>query len=301
MTQDSAGVAAYYDSLSRFLDFARLLGRGGGAAEGSIHRFLAAEQGEAHADSAGGERLDLLVFDAAGAAGVPPAPRVLDAGCGLGGTIFRWQTWRGGSYHGLTLSPEQHRRATAEAARRGVTDACRFHLRSYLDPIPPRAPNLTQPGALAAPFDAAIAIESLAHSPDPAATIANLAAALSSGGVLLIVDDMPHEGCDPALLAAFKACWRCPVLADAAGYRRAIAAAGLTLVYEADWTRRLRPRPLPWLWVLIAVFGLAAHVAPTRLLRDALGAMRGGFFLEALYRTGGMRYGLIVARKPATG
>lgn len=285
MTQDSAGVAAYYDHLSRFLDFSRLLGRGGGAAQGSIHRYLAADPGEAQADSLGPERLDLLVFDAAVAAGLPAAPRMLDAGCGLGGTIFRWQGWRGGVYDGLTLSPEQQRRATLEAARRGVAHTCRFHLRSYQDPI-------------AGPFDAAIAVESLAHSPDPAATIANLAAALAPGGLLLIVDDMPAERHDPALLAEFKRCWRCPVLADGAGYRAALAAAGLAVIREDDWTHRLRPRPLWWLRVLMSAFGLACRLSPSRGLRTALEAMLGGFALEALYRTSGMRYGFIVARKP---
>lgn len=296
MTHDSAGIAAYYDNLSRFLDFSRAFGRGGGAAQGSIHRFLAADPGEAQAESLGPERLDHLVFDTAVAAGLPVTPRVLDAGCGLGGTMFFWQSSRGGSYDGLTLSPKQHRRATMEAARRGVADACRFHIRSYQEPIPQGA---GAPGSLAGPFDAVIAIESLAHSQDPAATIANLAAALAPGGLLLIVDDMPGEDRDNVLLTAFKRCWRCPVLADAAGYRTAIAAAGVTVVHEADWTHRLRPRPLPWLRVLIAVFGLGCRLSPSRALRNALEAMRGGFVLEALYRTGGMRYGFIVARKPA--
>lgn len=288
VTRDSAGIAAYYDNLSRFLDFSRLLGRGGGAAQGSIHRYLAADPGEDQAESLGPERLDLLVIDAAVAAGLPARPRVLDAGCGLGGTIFRWQAARGGSYDGLTLSPEQHRRATLEAARRSVSHACRFHVRSYQEPI-------------AGPLDAVVAVESLAHSPDPAAAIANLAAALAPGGLLLIVDDMPDEGPDEIMLAEFKRCWRCPVLMDTAGYRAAIAAAGLTMVREIDWTHRLRPRPLPWLRVLIAVFKLMCRLSPSRRLRVGFEAMLGGFFLEALYRTDGMRYRFIVARKPAAG
>ncbi len=298
MSQDSAGVAAYYDNLSWFLDVSRLVGRGGGAAQGSIHRFLAADPGEAQAASHGPERLDRLVFDAAVAAGLPAVPRVLDAGCGLGGSIFHWQARRGGRYDGLTLSPEQQRRATQEAARRGIASACRFHIRSYQDPIPCGAAT---PGDVAGPFDAAIAIESLAHSPDPTITIKNLAAALAPGGLLLIVDDMPQAGREEGLLAQFKRCWRCPVLADAAFYRRALADAGLAVVHEADWSHRLRPRPLAWLRVLMAAFGLACRLSPSRSLRVALEAMQGGFALEALYRRQGMRYGFMVARKPAVG
>ena len=282
--EDSGGIAAYYDSLSRFLDFARRVGRGGGAAQGSTHRFLAATEGDADEATPGPARLDRFVLAAARAAGLSQDPRVLDAGCGLGGTIFMWREREGGSYDGLTLSPEQCRRAGAEAARRGESAACRFHLRSYHDPI-------------AARYDAVIAIESLAHSSDPAAAVANLAAPLSSGGLLLIVDDMPEAGAKTNLLAGFKKGWRCPVLLDAAGYHAAIGAAGLALVREEDLTPRLRPRPLAWLRVLIAAFGLARALAPTCGARDVLGALLGGFYLEALYRTDGMRYRLMVAKK----
>jgi SAM-dependent methyltransferase len=282
--EDSGGIAAYYDSLSRFLDFARRVGRGGGAAQGSTHRFLAAIAGETDEAVPGPERLDRIVLDAARAAELPKDPKVLDAGCGLGGTIFAWRERVGGSYDGLTLSPEQRRRAEAEATRRGESAFCRFHVRSYHEAQRER-------------YNAAIAIESLAHSADPAAAVANLAAALSSGGLLLIVDDLPDARADTSLLAGFKKGWRCPVLLDGAGYHAAIAAAGLALVRDEDLTPRLRPRPLAWLRVLIAAFGLARALAPTRGARDVLGALLGGFYLEALYRTGGMRYRMLIAKK----
>lgn len=290
MRDDNAGgIASYYDNLSRFLDFARRVGRGGGAQHGSTHRFLATLPHESEADALGPERLDTIVLDAACAAGLAAAPRVLDAGCGLGGTIFYWQAHCGGTYDGLTLSPEQCRRAGAEAARRDLSAVCRFHRRSYQDPL--------SDGPLAGPFDAAIAIESLAHSPDPAATVANLAQALAPGGLLLIVDDMPTSEAPLRMLEAFKTHWRCPVLADRAAYLAALKNAGLTLRHEDDLTARLRPRLYVWLKVLILGFGLALYLAPTRGARDVLGALLGGFYLEALYRVGGMRYRLLVAAK----
>lgn len=283
--EDPGGIAAYYDSLSRFLDLARRVGRGGGAAQGSTHRFLAAHAGETVETTPGPERLDRIVLETARAAGLPEDPKVLDAGCGLGGTIFYWRARVGGMYDGLTLSPEQRRRAEADAARRGESASCRFHLRSYHEAILGR-------------YDAVVAIESLAHSADPAGAVATLAAGLSPQGLLLIVDDMPEVSADDTLLAGFKQGWRCPVLLDGARYRAAIAASGLALVGEEDLTPRLRPRPLAWLRVLIAAFGCARAIAPTRGARDVLGALRGGFFLEALYRTGGMKYRMMVARRP---
>ena len=288
--QDSAGIGAYYDSLARFLDVARRVGRGGGAAEGATHRFLAAAPDDgagANGDAASGpERLNHIVLAAARAQGLAREPRVLDAGCGLGGTVFFWRERVGGRFDGLTLSAEQQRRAEAEALRRGQSAFCRFLLRSYHDAITER-------------YDAAIAIESLAHSPDPAGAVANIAGALAPGGLLVIVDDMQGRQADETLLARFKAGWRCPVLLDAAGYRGAIAGAGLVIVQEEDLSARLRPRPLAWLRILIGAFGLARALAPTRGARDVLGALLGGFYLEALYRTGGMGYRMMIARKPA--
>ena len=288
----SDGIAAYYDNLSRFLDVARWFGRSGGAPKEATHRFLAAGEAE-NGTGTSPERLDLLLLDAAIAEGLPSRPRVLDAGCGLGGTIFRWQERIGGTYHGLTLSPEQVRRASEHAALRGVTQCCRFHLRNYHDPA------IHDLG----PSDAVIAIESLAHSPDPVAAVSNLAAALGPGGLMMIVDDMPEENtttsiAEPAL-AAFKTHWQCPVLLGRSEYQAAINAAGLALRHEEDLTPRLRPRSLMWLRVLIVIFHLLRRLAPTRGLRSAFGAMLGGFYLEALYRKKVMRYRVLVAAKPS--
>lgn len=280
----AGGIASYYDNLLRFLDVARRVGRGGGTPYGSTHRFLAGEGG----DAASPERLDWLVLEAALAADLPQAPQVLDAGCGTGGTIFRWHERIGGQYDGLTLSREQHRRASAEAARRGVASNCRFHLRSYHDP-------------LGGECDAVVAIESLAHSSNPARAIANIAASLAPGGLLLIVDDMPEGASEPNMLAAFKAGWRCPALLSPDQYRQALNAAGLELRHDTDLTARLRPRPLWWLRVLIAAFGLARTLTPRPWLKDALGAIQGGFYLEALYRRRAMSYRLLVALKPKNG
>ena len=50
--------------------------------------------------------------------------RILDAGCGFGGTIFHWQARAGGTYDGLTLSRVQLDAARREAQRRALGDVC---------------------------------------------------------------------------------------------------------------------------------------------------------------------------------
>jgi SAM-dependent methyltransferase len=220
---------------------------------------------------------------------LPEAPRVLDAGCGYGATTFDLQPRTGGTWLGITLSPIQVQRATAEAERRGMANHLRFAVQSYDDPLP-------------GPFDLIIAIESLIHSTNPAASIANLAAHLAPGGHLVVVDDMPEPGLsaeDTADLELFKRMWRCPVAPPAPDWRAAIAGAGLTLTLEQDLTplillgnpedlRAIRARQQRRaFWLGLIGQGLREQ------------ADIGGRTLELLHLRGAVRYRMLTARKEA--
>jgi SAM-dependent methyltransferase len=220
---------------------------------------------------------------------LPPAPRVLDAGCGYGATMLDLAPRLGGEWTGLTLSEAQRARGAAAIARAGLSGRVRILLRSYDDP--PEGP-----------FDLILGIESLIHSADPAATVAGLARVLAPGGHLVIVDDMPEEALGPeaaARLAQFQRFWRCPVTPTRAGWLAALAAAGLEPVRERDLTPLLRARPRGE-----TAARLAALNTPWRRLLRALGlgvraeAEIGGIQLETLQTEGDLRYRLLVARKP---
>jgi SAM-dependent methyltransferase len=212
---------------------------------------------------------------------------VVDAGCGLGGTIFFLHRSLGGEYDGLTLSAVQRDRAAAEARRRGVAAACRFHVRNYDEGLDGIAPS----GA-----DAVLAVESLAHSPDPGRSVAALARGLRPGGRLAVVDDMPvpHLPDDDPDLAAFRAGWQCPVVARRAELVGAFRAGGLTVEHDEDLTPRV---------VLRGAAALERLVRANRGIRRwagggaslVLDALHGGLMLERLYRRGVMEYRLIVA------
>lgn len=218
---------------------------------------------------------------------LPAAPRVLDAGCGYGATAFELQPVHGGEWFGITLSPIQVRRARTEAKRRGLSQQLRFECRSYDDPLP-------------GSFDLVIAIESLIHSINPARSIANLAAHLSTGGHLIIVDDMPEDVLaeqDRADLALFKRMWRCPVAPPAQAWRQALAAAGLRLVAERDLTALI---PLLEPDALLAIRARQQRRAfwlglIGRHLREQ--ADIGGRTLELLHHRGAVRYRLMVAMR----
>lgn len=279
-------VARYYAWLSRFQDAARRVAHDTGQETFTVHRHLRGDDG-----AASGDVLHRCLVEALGATSTPTTPAtldVLDAGCGLGGTLLYLHAALGARGVGITLSPDQHARAAAEAQRRGLADICRFAVRDYdadlTDLIPSRV-------------DLVVAIESLAHAPDPAATIARLAARLRPGGRLLIVDDAPADSlaaADPDFVA-FRRGWLCPAIAHDSELTATLARAGLTLVLDTDLTPRLPRRSDAALAALWWLTGVGLWGLSRTSIGALIGALHGGLALERLYRRDLIRYRLLVA------
>lgn len=283
-------VARYYAWLSRFQDVARLVAHDTGQQTLTVHRRLRGAAGELSGDVLHDRVLRAL--QATDPAATPAALDGLDAGCGLGGTIFALHARRGGRYVGITLSATQCERATAEAHRRGLDTACRFAVRDYDAPLE----DLTPDGV-----DLIVAVESLAHAPDPAATIGRLATRLRPGGRLLVVDDVPRDTLahDDADLAAFRDGWLCPAVAGDATLAAAFARAGLTLCHDEDLTPLVPQRGAAALAALVAATRLAAALLGWTSAGILLGSLHGGLMLERLYRREQVRYRLLVGRAAA--
>jgi cyclopropane-fatty-acyl-phospholipid synthase len=64
---------------------------------------------------------------------IEPGMRILDIGCGWGGMALTLARDHGAHVLGITLSKEQHARATARAAREGLSDLIEFRLCDYRD------------------------------------------------------------------------------------------------------------------------------------------------------------------------
>lgn len=265
----AAQVGHFYDWLSRYVQLANWLTYGDRFAGFTMHKSLAGGVQEVN------ERL-------LAAGELPPRPRVLDAGCGFGGTIFAWQPVTGGSYEGLTLSRVQLRVAQREAGRRAV-DA-RFHLRSFDEPA-------------GSTYDAIVAIETLIHSPDLSRTLRNLAAALVPGGKLLIVDDLAAGGVPAHEAELLARHWGIPHLWSEEDYAAAFASAGVRVLQSADLTDRVRPRDVATLAAVEKRYAALYGRLPLRPTRAVINAYLGGLALERLYATGGLRYRLFVAER----
>lgn len=275
-------IATYYDWLSLYESLVRRLGYRGGFDRLTVHRLLAP-------DRPGVAAADVVHDRLAAALGEMNAPRVVDAGCGVGGTTFYLHGRFGGEYDGLTLSRAQQSRAVREAARRGISPACRFHFRNYDDPLDDLVPG----GA-----DLIVAIESLAHSPNPAGTVAGFARALRPGGRLAIVDDVPDEALpqnDPDL-AAFRQGWSCPAVARKSDLQAAFRAAELDVEVDEDLTSLVPLRDGGRLERLVRVNRRWHRLLRATRARTLVDALHGGLMLERLYRRGGMRYRFLLAR-----
>jgi len=276
----------YYDWLSRYVQLANWLAYRDRFASFTMHKTLSVPRGAGGTikRTAGLEYVNNRLLEAAR---LPTAPRVLDAGCGFGGTIFHWHNRIGGSYDGLTLSRVQLRVAQREARRRRIEGACRFHLQSYDAP-------------LAATYDAVVAIESLIHSPDLNTTMPNLAKGLRRGGLMIILDDMAEVDLDgeaPAEANLLRIHWGCARYAKQEDYRGALNKARLRVIYEEDLTAQVEPRDSAKLEKLEARYNRLYKAIRLTSARTVLSAYIGGLSLERLYLKGCVSYRLLVARK----
>lgn len=279
----------YYAWLTWLQDAAGRVGHDTGQDTLTVHRRLRAATGEVSGDVLHAAIVDALA--ATSDASTPTRLTVLDAGCGLGGTLLYLHARLSARGVGITLSPDQAARASAAAAGRHAGEAVRFEVRDFDAPLDDLVPG---------GVDLVVAIESLAHAPDPAATVARLARVLCPGGRLLVVDDAPADALpdDDVDLAGFRRGWHAPRVLRNGALDRAIEDAGLARVHDVDLTPRLVARPPVSLAVRLALARAAWPVAamtPAAVLHDAIA---GGLHLERLYARGVSRYRLMVARRP---
>jgi len=257
------------------------VGYDGGASALTVHRFLADP-------AAGGQPTptrihDILLERLAGLLG--PHPRILDAGCGLGGTLLTLVDRLHGQGVGLTLSPSQQERAAAAARARGLGTRISIMVQSYDTPPP-------------GPFDLIVAIESLAHSPAPALSTAALASVLAPGGCFVIVDDMPSSAAaGTEALARFQAGWHAPVLWTRTDYTHMFESRGLAVRVDDDLTPGMRVRSLRRIRRLERANRMLHRLLPWPGLRGVLDSYDGGLALERLYLDGAMEYRLMVGSR----
>jgi tocopherol O-methyltransferase len=216
--------------------------------------------------------------------------RVLDVGCGLGGSSIHLARTRRCHVTGITLSGVQRRWATASAWWQGVARRVTFlQVDAERCGFPP------------ASFDVVWSIECTEHLHDKAAFFSRAASWVVPGGRVAIcawlaADDAGRPG-DAKRRAVDQVCdaFLCPSLGSFADYRGWMEAAGLVVEVADDWTRRVERT-----WELCEarirswnIPGLARRIDPAQ----ALFVEHFTTLLNA-YRSGAMHYGCLVASRP---
>ena len=218
---------------------------------------------------------------------IPAGARVLDIGCGLGGSAFWLADEFGCDVTGMTISPVQARMASRKAAARDLNDRVRFEIRDA---------NLWHPNR--EHFDVVWIMESSEHFPNKPAFFERCAQTLKPGGTLAVCAWLRRDGAmldeERPLIAAIAKAMMSASLDTLSDYRQWMSDSGLRVTAEEDITRNVAPT-----WTHCARIGANPMVRLFLPLMDAATRtfVRAFPLMVQAYAQGAMAFGLFVAKK----
>lgn len=214
----------------------------------------------------------------AGLLDVHGGEKVLDAGCGHGGTLLYLAMQLGCGGIGLTLSPKQAKIAAANALRAGVAERIKFQVQDV-------GSYQFRPGA----FDLVWAMESSEHFPDKPSAFRNFASTLRPGGQSLLA--AWTGSMESPRVAEVARAFLCPELWTADQYRKAIASTGMTVCHCEDLTARVVHT-----WEICQQHARKAAPVVKLLPRAAREFVEGIDIILDAYRSGDLTYTVLAAR-----
>ena len=262
-------IAQYYDD-----NTARFLSLGGSGDVAAIHRAIWAPGVTTQAQAFG--FLNQLVANALQPA-LPEetgAARVLDLGCGVGGTATLVAQTLDVQVTGVTLSPAQVQLAQQRAEALGLASRVNFALGSFS-----AMPELPA-------SHGAYAIESFVHADDAAGFFTMAAKHLLPGARLVLCDDFlnpPHTAEAKACVARFRRGWHLNTLLSEEDTCALAQSAGFRLVEVQDLSAHLRGFHPLLLW---AVSTLTRVPLPWAYWHN----LAGGTALQRCVKKGWTRY-----------
>ncbi|MGH3929247.1 MAG: SAM-dependent methyltransferase [Pseudonocardiaceae bacterium] len=165
---------------------------------------------------------------------IRPGERVLDAGCGVGGSSLWLAQERDADVVGITLAASQLAMARQYTVRRGMAHRVQFEQADYTATSFPDAS-----------FDVVWTVEALCHAPSKAAFYQEAARLLRPGGRVVVAEfvrtDRPVDALGERLLHDWLDGWAIPDIDTADEHLSHLAAAGFTDVRLDDVTAHTRP------------------------------------------------------------
>lgn len=221
--------------------------------------------------------------------GIRSGQRILDAGCGVGGSAI----WLAKTYDvevvGITPVASQVARAHRFAQEQGVADQVSFEQQDYTHTAFPDGS-----------FDVVWAMESLCHAPEKRLVLAEARRLLRPSGRLGMVEYMrtrrPYASVGEALLHSWLSGWAIPDLATAAEWLEWTQDVGLHDVQLVDITPDVRPSLRRLYWLVVLLRPVAFPLFALGLLSETQhGNMRGAFGQYHALQRGLWFYALMTA------
>ncbi|HWB08494.1 MAG TPA: methyltransferase domain-containing protein [Pirellulales bacterium] len=223
----------------------------------------------------------------AAAAAIKAEDRVLDVGCGMGGSSI-YLAKRGCRVQGLTLSPLQQAWAASSARWQGVSARASF-----------RCADAERAEFDAESFDVVWSVECTEHLFDKPTFFRQVARWLRPGGRVAIcawlAGDRLATEAQRALVYDVCEGFFCPSLGTQENYQRWMEDAGLVVDRSDLWTERVMRT---WEICIQRVRWTGVGLLGRIIDRDTNMFLRRFETILTAYRTGAMQYGCFVARKP---
>lgn len=221
-------------------------------------------------------------------AGISRGDRIVDIGCGMGGSAIRLAKLRGCDVTGVTLSPVQKRWASMSSTFNRVGKLTRF--------LAEDAEKVFFP---ATSFDVVWSVECTEHLFDKPEFFRRAIEWLRPGGRIAIC--VWFEGEDTSKSDHRQQCeeicerFVCPSLATRKDYAGWMTAHGMTIKHNEVWTDRVMRT---WEICKQRVERTGVRHLAKFIDREQVGFIDGFDALLNAYRSGAMQYGAIVAEKP---
>ena len=227
-----------------------------------------------------------LIEMLASRAGIQRNTKILDVGCGIGGSSLWLAGELGCEVLGITISPKQAAAATDRARQRGLSERARFEVKD--------ANQLDLPSES---FDAIWVIEASEHLTDKPGFIRECARVLKPGGVLAICAWVAAEQLDePRGQLVEQVCqgMLCPSMASLSAYTGWMEQSGFQRIEAEDIVLRVKKT-----WKLCARIARRPEVqlllkTTDQRTRDFVKAFAA---IDRAYEEGAMGYGMLHGTK----